>query len=723
MPKYREPTYSTPSNEVEARRTDLFPDLTKFGDPALRLVAWLIRNKDFRQLEQRTGIRKPVRQQGEEETKAKQSFPALLKLVKREIEPLLHKDYGVPEAYGRALESNKALTYVTARLPVDAGIFNGSVDVLVHAVQDLTGRRGVRRICLGAPGQPSRNERSMTEVGLPNRRYKTKKLTGKKVLVGIIDDGCALADCNFLKPRAAGAKAKSRILYLWDQAGTGNAAAGWTTPPGFYGLQLDDKAIDKALNLPAHKNGDLIREDLVYKYLGYPMREVETHGTHVMDIATGNGQSLMGVEGIAPEADIIFVQLPTEAIEGGATVLWRHILDAVVYILDRASKAKGPDGKKPAPAVVNISYGGYDGAHDGTSDLELALDELLAEADRAVVIAAGNGFEARCHAVKPVAQNAGGSFRWIVNPQDPTANDLDIWYDKKSELQVRLSSPGPALDPAGWIAVGQSRTPIMTTTDGKTVGYIEHLENNAGGVNPNNANRIVITLNATDAAAGSGVYGPAPSGTWLVEVRHVSGPDAVVHAWIWRDDSGRPKDARLRQSRFHPDDADPASSISGWATGQKTISVGAYNSATQEICGYSACGPTGPTGPTPGREKPEVYAPAEEDVRGRGVLSASALSANPSRMNGTSASAPHISALIALIFEYAKKHAHPPKSLLAGDIGQELKAAANAGVVKLRLNRHQKVDARVEKKQKDVEGDLRVSDKVNCTEAMKKLAL
>ena len=388
-----------------------------------------------------------------------------------------------------------------------------------------------------------------------------------------------------------------------------------------------------------------------------------------------------------------------------------------MYILERAQA----EGK---PAVVNISYGGYDGPHDGTSNLELALDELLTVKDRAVVIAAGNGFEARCHAATKVGQsplNPEESFRWIVNPQDPTANDLDLWYDKASQLHVRLRSPGPAIDPAGWIQVGQSRTPIITTDDGKTVGYLEHLESETG----NGANRVVITLNATDAAADGGVYGRAPSGTWLVEMKHVSGPDADVHAWIWRDDAGRPQDARRRQSRFHPDDAHPSSSIAGWATGLSTISVGAWNTATEEICAYSACGPTGPTGPNPDREKPEVYAPAEEDARGRGVLSASALSANPTRMNGTSAAAPHITGLIALIFEYAKTHSHPKKSLSAGQISAALKAGALAGGRTLRFNRHQRVDPRVPhaKKQEQVQAHLLVSDRANCKETMDLLPL
>jgi subtilisin family serine protease len=566
------------------------------------------------------------------------------------------------------------------------------------------------------PGQPSR-KRDLLDIGLPdNRKYKTKELKGQGVIVGIIDDGCALAHRDFLKKTAPGAPVQSRILYLWDQAGAGNLSAGWQTLPAAfpYGLELDRAAIEAALN--AHLNGDLVRENAVYDHLGYRIGEVATHGTHVTDIAAGTGQSLMAIEGVAPEADIIFVQLPPPAIEEGATALWKHIKDGAAYIFARAQALN-------MPAVVNISYGGYDGPHDGSSALEKALDELLALPGRAVVIAAGNGFEADCHATKKVPKNGSKSLRWVVKPEDPTANDLEIWYDATSTLSVRLRPPSGAIDPAGWVQLGQALTPIRR--DGKVVGYIEHLQSDTG----NGGNCIRISLHATDRMAITDttftematpeIKGPAPAGTWRVDLKHVSGAKAQVHAWIWRDDAGRSRNARLRQSRFHPDDAHPAYTIAGWATGHRTISVGAYNSATNEICRYSAAGPTRPVGATPGRAKPEIYAPGEEDVRGHGVLSATALSARPRRMNGTSAAAPHVTGLIALIFDYAKNHANPPVSLTADEISTELKAEAKTN--DLELNRHQAVDDWVVIKQSAVLADLVPSGKTDFTATMIKL--
>jgi len=689
-----------PSDVVEPLRADQFPELTAAGDPALRLIAWLIHTGDLRQLEQRTGIRIPPKSPSGSGPEVR--LPVVIRLdagqFNAQAVDTLADRFRIPLAYREAMKHNTDIKHATARLPLGRAnaLRDGAIDELSRSVKDLRGAKATH-VSLGAPGREFRKRSELAAINVPDDRiYNGKTLSGEGVVVGIIDDGCALAHADFLKPRAANAAAQSRILYLWDQGGSGNP------PPDFpEGVEFDKAAIDRALAANTSR-GD-IDEEAVYRDLGYPIREVATHGTHVMGIAAGNGQSVMGAPGVAPGADIIFVQLPASAIEGGARVLWQHVLDGARYILARA-----PQG---APVVINISYGGYDGPHDGTSRLEVGLDEMAAQPDRAIVLAAGNGFEARCHASANVPRNGTASLRWITGGQDPTANTVEFWYDNTSELQVRFSTPGAGIDPAGWIQLNQSTMPITRTSDGKQIGFIEHLPSITG----NNANCIVLSLNATDAAAANGLAAPAPPGTWTIEFKHVRGKKATVHGWIWRDDAGQPRNARVRQSRFHPDDASPEYSIGGWATGQRTISVGAFNAATEEVCRYSACGPT-----RDGRNKPEIYAPAEDDVRGRGVLSASARSARPTRMNGTSAAAPFVTGMIALMMEYARKYAHGNPQLTADQIARELKAATKGG---LRFNRRQAVDTRIPpgKKQQDVRGKLLSTEKADFIETMKKL--
>jgi subtilisin family serine protease len=681
-------------------------------DSALRLVLSLIVNRDFFELNLRTGIK----QQPQGKNKAKYLLPVLVELRTSDeqfpqIDDILHSKFNVPQAYANELKINKNnnLRFVSARIELSPEIFDGKIEKLEKDLALLL--KFSKRVSLGVPGQPSLSG-SRQDIGLPiDRKYKGEVLTGKKIVVGIIDDGAALAHWNFLRPPQGGGGLVSRIQFLWDQAGTGNAAAGWATPvdpitgkQDFDGLELTNANISAAIN--AHVTNGVVAEDDIYRHLGYGMNDLASHGTHVMDIAAGNGQSLMGCEGVAPDADIIFVQLPSEAIEGGALALWRHILDGVMYVFSRAKALK-------QPAVVNISYGGYDGPHDGTSELELGIDTLLTLPDRAVVIAAGNGFEADCHASAEVkSHKTSKPYRWIVLPEDPTPNDLEIWYDGSSALEVRVTSPGQTTVPLGWIALGKSGL-IRRKSDNKIVGRIEHAVNLL-----NDDNQITVRLRATDPTAEDPFNAPSASGIWKVELRNRTASDVTFHAWISRDDSGRPAESRRRQSRFHEGDSRPDYTITGWATGSHTISVGAYNTGTQEVSRYSACGPTRPIGGSGySRPKPDICAPAEEDVRRGGVLSASSRKSNPTRINGTSISAPHVAGIVALIFDFAANHERV--QLTADQIRQYLELGGNT--VPLLPNRHQLVDVHVPIKQADVWADLIGAGKVDLLETMKKL--
>ena len=512
---------------------------------------------------------------------------------------------------------------------------------------------------------------------------------------------------------------------LWDQTPRLLSLPPNVTPSPVlfnYGRELTSATINAAIQ-GNEKNG-VIDEKKVYDVLDYHIHEVASHGTHVMDIAAGNGKSLIGSEGVANEADIVFVQLPTDLIEYSGPQLFDKILDGVLYISALAKQQK-------KPAVVNISYGSYAGPHDGTSQWEKAIDNLLKIDDRAVVVAAGNGFEADCHAFGIIQPHQNSpSLRWIILPEDPTANTVDIWYGGSARLELWLTPPG-ATTAMGPVKLGDN-VQIHRIGTSEIIGWAFHSKDLG-----NNDNHIVVSLNKTvieQPAAASSAQGvapapnaqvnpisvPAPAGTWKIELRNVGQLMTRFDAWIERD-AGHPGGARRRQSHFAPGDAYPGGTLSNLASGNLLISVGGYNAATQEVCRYSACGPTRPTGGQPVRRKPDVCAPAEGDVAGRGILSASSLSADPTRMNGTSAAAPHVAGLIALMFQYGLKK-YGPKHTLNVDairdyITQGAQNAAQASAP-LKPNRHQKVDVTRAHKQEDVWTDLTGAGKVNVAGTM-----
>ena len=191
---------------------------------------------------------------------------------------------------------------------------------------------------------------------------------GKGVVLGVIDYGGDFVHKNFRKGNG-----KTRLLSIWDQNG-GNSPA---SPYG-YGVEHSAASLDLAIN-----------QADPYSAISY-FPGASSHGTHVMDIAAGNGNG-SGVPGMAPNADLIFVNVthdrdprkPEDIIKtsfGDSVTL----LEALKYIFEKAGTR---------PAVVNVSLGTNGGSHDGTTLVDQGIDVLVSAApNRAVVIAASNSY-------------------------------------------------------------------------------------------------------------------------------------------------------------------------------------------------------------------------------------------------------------------------------------------------------------------------------------------
>lgn len=418
----------------------------------------------------------------------------------------------------------------------------------------------------------------------------TPDINGSDVIVGIIDYGCDFVHKNFRKSDGT-----TRILYLWDQ-GIGIATA--ISPSGFpYGREFSEKEINAAL-----KSGN------PYQQLAY-QPESAAHGTHVMDIAAGNGQAT-GDPGVAPQADIIFVHLASNDFSNEENFgNSRHLLEAIDYIFEKAHLV----GKS---AVVNMSLGTNGGPHDGSNPVEQGMDHLLESLGRAIVIAASNSWGDQIHTSGSINPGQKRTLKWELQPGDPTANEIEIWYTGSSKLSVTLVEPtSHVLGPF----------PLGTTTrinlGGKQAGTVFHRQKD-----PNNGdNQIDILLERG-----------LPSGKWAI-VLGVEGGNAVdFHAWIERDDPG--------QSRFSVQDNDSTHTIGSISCGKNTLVVGSYDATVpgREISSFSSEGPT-----RDGRRKPEVSAP------GHGIIAARSLSQKTVQMWGTSMAAPHVTGLVALLMQAA----------------------------------------------------------------------
>lgn len=457
---------------------------------------------------------------------------------------------------------------------------------------------------------------SVSEIGAsrPQLRanFRGKVFDGSGVIVGVVDHDCDFAHPNFRNERG------TRILYLWDQS---KKSAAHPPPGGFQdGREFDAEAINDALELGAPQ---------CYEHLDYEPQGL--HGTQVLDIAAGNGTDT-NPPGVAPKADIIFVNVMEDDTSlqeplGNS----RHLFEAVKYIFDKADEIGKKEGS-PRPVVVNISLNSDGGPHDGSTPFERGIDHLLQMPGRAVVIAAGNS------AGQPSGEkvHVGGILQsgqeirlpWNISSGDRTDNKVEIWYGGAHELELSLISPGGQLLPI-FFQLGTTTTIHSSETQ---VARVFHRRDD-----PNNHdNQILIIFDTA-----------IESGTWLIVLRSLSKSPCTFHAWVESDE--QPK-----SGFFDLSGSDDAYTMGSLACGYSTIAVGGYFTAAPHlILPVSAEGPT-----RDGRLKPEVSAPGANSPPGRfssgGIRAAQILRGNSSQStSGTSAAAPHVTGLIALLMQNA----------------------------------------------------------------------
>ncbi|SDL47525.1 phage tail tip lysozyme [Pseudomonas indica] len=437
-----------------------------------------------------------------------------------------------------------------------------------------------------------------------DRRPADLDTTGEGVIVAVIDWGFDFAHDNFRNDDGS-----TRILALWDQT----SRAGPVPQPYGYGHVFSREDIDAALASPRP-----------YAALGYHPGVADRggqgcHGTHVLDIAAGNGRLPGSPMGVAPRAEFLLVHLATRGTDGEAN------LGDSVTLLEGLDWIRRQAGRRPW--VVNMSVGRHGGPHTGLTLVELGIDALLNEAPgRCVVQSAGNYYASNVHSGGQLRPGETRRLRWQVGAADRTPNELEIWYSRHDGLGVTLIPPdgrGAMTVPLGGDA------PILSGS--RTVGHFYHRARD-----PSNGDNHVDIFLETDA----------PPGEWQVRLYGDDVIDGRYNCWVERDSA-----CRTCQSRLHPQDADPRSTTGTICNSQRSIAVGAYDAEDPDrpLARFSSAGPT-----VDGRIKPDLVAPGVQVWAARSTPRRShtprpALVAN----SGTSMAAPHVTGAVANMFEAA----------------------------------------------------------------------
>lgn len=429
--------------------------------------------------------------------------------------------------------------------------------------------------------------------------------TGAGVVIGIIDDGIDLRHEDFLT--AAGT---TRVKWLWNQteAPSGKKRA----PKGFEdeGVEYSEGYINRMLRGKAQE---------------IPLAATR-HGTHVAAIAAGTGGvgghpgCTKNHRGVAPQADIVFV---ATAIEESALTLTDSylLLRAIQYIFAKAGTR---------PCVINISLGQNLGSHDGESMVEQQIDHYLErETGRAVVIAAGNENANLTHATGKLAESEVAQLRFDNVALHAGWQDtfIQIWYSSLDRLSVHLRCPGIDHDHPS-LEVEPGRYEPYTPPCGARAGI-----DNVGFTELNGDSCITIRIDMGEVAAGE----------WTIELRGLKVVDGRWHAWVER--SAPDGQDKVHQPHFVAEGTETEmTTLTTPSTARRAITVANYSFLVKrEVYSTSGRGPT-----RDGREKPEIAAPGDM------VWSASAGGTGDDtrmQLTGTSMSAPHVTGVIALMFE------------------------------------------------------------------------
>lgn len=280
--------------------------------------------------------------------------------------------------------------------------------------------------------KPVERGNAVTSPRLANE-FDKQQLTGRNVLIGVIDSGIDWSHDDFRKGDGT-----SRIYAIWDLMDDSYQLSGGkigSKPPVY--LQSSQKWLgtiytNAQINAALTGNGTV---NTVDKY---------GHGTAVAGTAASNGRaSGNGIpsgtyDGVAPDAELIIVRaMDCGSFSPVATI-------TAEWIMSTAKSLK-------RPVVVNMSYGGHFSSHDGSEETEVFIDSLVGPGKPGAVItvAAGNDGRYNIRANGRFAAKRKGQADQFSDPIDLNVKspvEVIGVFDKQDDWGLALRSSNPIFE-------------------------------------------------------------------------------------------------------------------------------------------------------------------------------------------------------------------------------------------------------------------------------------
>jgi subtilisin family serine protease len=261
-------------------------------------------------------------------------------------------------------------------------------------------------------------------------------LTGRGAIVAIVDSGLDFRNPDFVDMTTG--RPMSRLLYFWDTMSDAFEAKGLGTRPP---INYPNGRPIGTLYTRSQLTTDL-RQLAILRRI--PTPDENGHGTAAAGLAAGNGANSPPDDrhlGVAPDADIIAVRIG----DANGTMPEGYLLNAIIDWIDKVAR------EAHEPAVVSCSFGGHFTGHDGQTIEERHLSSRFNPdaVGRAIVISAGNERGDAVHAKMKIGGifapgllgwkvRGSATIRIFLRPSNPvTFKPEDISYD-----EVKVAPPG-----------------------------------------------------------------------------------------------------------------------------------------------------------------------------------------------------------------------------------------------------------------------------------------